>query len=71
MPVLSLTTDPTSLDKFVPFLKTKGIGDWNGITEKTLTDYAAHLTEREYAYKTIHNELTTIKQAFASKNWPH
>lgn len=52
------------LDKFESFLETKRITDWNQITERTLSDYATHLTENEYAYKTIFGELNTIKTAF-------
>lgn len=51
-------------DKFDLFLETKRIVDWNQVTEKTLGDYAEHLTEREYAYKTVFGELNTIKTAF-------
>lgn len=52
------------LDKFNSFLGTKRIVDWNQVTEKTLGDYAEHLTELEYAYKTVFGELNTIKTAF-------
>jgi site-specific recombinase XerD len=52
------------LDKFEPFLESKRVTDWNQITERTLSDYASHLTENEYAYKTIFGELNTIKTAF-------
>ena len=51
-------------DKFVPFLGSKRIVDWNQVTERTLSDYADHLTEQEYAYKTVYGELSTIKTAF-------
>ena len=52
------------VDKFEPFLDYKRIVDWNQVTERTLGEYAAHLTEREYAYKTVYGELSTIKTAF-------
>lgn len=51
-------------DKFDAFCKTKRIVDWNQVTEKTLGEYAEHLTELEYAYKTVFGELNTIKTAF-------
>jgi integrase len=52
------------LDKFEPFLESTRITDWNQVTERTLGDYASHLTEQEYAYKTVFGELNTIKTAF-------
>ena len=51
-------------DKFGDFAKTKRISDWNQVTERTLEDYTTYLDEREYASKTVHNELTTLKQAY-------
>lgn len=50
-------------DKFVPFAKDEGVTVWNGVTVDLLTAYAAHLDELGYAHKTLHNELTTLKQA--------
>jgi integrase len=50
-------------DKFVPFAKGRGISVWNGVNIDLLTSYAAHLDEKHYAYKTLRNELITIKQA--------
>lgn len=43
------------LDKFLAFLKAKRINDWHDVTKTTLAQYADHLTESGYAYKTINN----------------
>ncbi len=51
------------LDKFLPFATRKGVTVWNGVTVELLTAYAAHLQDLGYAHKTLHNELTTLKQA--------
>jgi integrase len=50
-------------DKFVPFATSHGITCWNGVTTTLLNEYAADLERKDYAYKTQHNELTTLKQA--------
>lgn len=52
------------LDKFVTFLESKRITDWHQVTDRTLTDYAAYLEEREYAYKTVFGELNLLKTVF-------
>ena len=50
-------------DKFVSFAKSKGISTWNAVAGDTLTAYATNLEEEGYQYKTLVNELTTLKQA--------
>ncbi len=51
------------LDKFVAFTSAKQINDWHGVTKSVLTAYASHLTEKGYARKTIHSEMTLLKAA--------
>lgn len=50
-------------DKFVPFAISRGVTVWNGVTATLLNEYAADLEDKGYAYKTLLNELTTLKQA--------
>jgi integrase len=51
------------LDKFVAFASAKRINDWHGVTKSVLTAYASHLTDKGYARKTIHGEMTLLKTA--------
>jgi integrase len=53
-------------DKFLAFLKQKGIYHWNLVRVPVLEQYAAWLDGEGYAYRTEFLELTTIKQAI---NW--
>jgi integrase len=53
----------TVFDKFIPFATSRGVTVWNGVTADLLNDYAEHLEGKEYARKTVVNELTTLKQA--------
>jgi len=50
-------------DKFIMFANESGVACWNGITKKTLIEYAAWLDDNGYAYATEYIELTTLKQA--------
>jgi len=50
-------------DKFIPFAISRGVTAWNGLTATLLNEYAVDLEAKGYAYKTLHNELTTLKQA--------
>jgi integrase len=50
-------------DKFVEYATGKGLTTWNRVTAQTLLDYARHLEEEDYAYRTLYLELTTLKQA--------
>lgn len=51
-------------DKFIPFARSKEVGEWNAVTNRVLTSYASHLQSQEYLSKTIRNEMTTLVQAF-------
>ena len=53
----------TAFDKFLEFAAGKGVTVWNGVTAELLIAYAAHLESKEYAHKSLVNELTTLKQA--------
>lgn len=53
----------TVFDKFIEFARGIRIECWNQVTAEVLTDYASHLASKGYAYKTLRNELTTLKQA--------
>lgn len=50
-------------DKFLPFALSRGVSVWNGVTAELLNSYASYLENKGYAYKTLTNELTTLKQA--------
>jgi integrase len=50
-------------DKFIAFLKARGITCWNSVKASHLDDYTAWLDGEAYAYATEFFELTTIKQA--------
>jgi hypothetical protein len=50
------------LDKFLPFLESKGVTDWNRLTSNHLEQYLTHLEKTEFAYATQYLEGTTIKQ---------
>lgn len=58
----------SALDKFVLFVKSRGVTTWNGITKQLLISYASHLEQTEYAPgnfylpKTICDDITTVKQ---------
>jgi len=49
-------------DKFLPWAAKNGIGDFHQVDADVLNRYAAHLEKKEYAQKTLLNELTTLKQ---------
>ena len=63
----------TVFDKFFGFAQSIGIGTWNVVDKKVLEKYAANLVRtgyqtprgkrKEYRHKTLHNELTTLKQS--------
>jgi integrase len=53
-------------DKFIRFANSIGLLYWNGVTTKSLEQYAAWLDSEGYAYRTEYLELTTIKQTI---NW--
>jgi site-specific recombinase XerD len=53
----------TVFDKFTKFATTKGVTVWNGVSADLLNAYAADLECKGHAHKTVHNELTTLKQA--------
>jgi integrase len=65
----------TVLDKFIAFAISNGIETWNQVDKKVLERYAAHLEavgyktptgrQKKYRHKTLHNELTTLKQLVA------
>lgn len=52
----------TVFDKFIEFADGIHIRSWNEVTQDTLTDYATHPTDNDYAPKTIRNELVTLAQ---------
>jgi integrase len=50
--------------KFIDeFAASEVIGSWNIVNLRILENYGAWLDERDYAYRTEHLELTTLKQA--------
>lgn len=49
-------------NKFLAFVAARSVTVWNGVTAELLNAYAADLEAKGYAYKTLFNELTTIKQ---------
>ena len=49
-------------DKFLEFAGRRGLENWHQVTAKTLTTYASYLESRNYAYRTLYLELTTLKQ---------
>jgi integrase len=49
-------------DKFLEFVNSRGLNFWNQITAETLLTYSRHLEDKDYAYRTIYLELTTLKQ---------
>ena len=51
------------LDKFEEWTLSNGVRNWNQVTKSTLGEYAKYLTDRGYARKTIHGELTLLKTA--------
>ena len=63
------------LDKFIGFAPLVGVETWNRVDRKVLEKYTAHLVEvgyktpsgkrKNYAHKTLHTELTTLKQLVA------
>lgn len=65
----------TVLDKFIAFATSIGVETWNRVDRKVLEKYAAHLEavgyktptgrRKKYRHKTLHNELTTLKQLVA------
>ena len=52
----------TVFDKFFAFGTDRGLNSWNQVTSQTLQQYAKHLETREYAYRSLYLELTTLKQ---------
>ena len=50
-------------DKFVPFAQSVGLNAWNAVDAAVLTKYAADLESKDYAHKSLQNELITLKQA--------
>ncbi len=52
------------LDKFLAFAPTIRVSEWNQVTERTLSEYAKYLEDRDYARKTIYGELNLLKTAF-------
>jgi len=52
-------------DKFLEFVRGRGIETWNEVTKGVLESYAAWLNENSYADRTMYLELTTIKQTVA------
>jgi hypothetical protein len=65
----------TVLDKFLAFANSIGISTWNAIDKTVLEKYAAYLTrtgyqtprgtKKNYRHKTLHNELTVLKQSIS------
>lgn len=53
----------TVFDKFFGFADTQGITVWNQVTDKVLLNYAAHLESKDYANKSLRNELVTLMGA--------
>ena len=49
-------------DKFVPFARERGVGDWQSVTRDLLERYCTWLDDNDYAMATIYLEATTIKQ---------
>ena len=49
-------------DKFIPYAKSNNVLTWNFVTTATLHSYASHLERKDYAGKTLRNELTTLVQ---------
>lgn len=52
------------LDKFLAFAPTIRVSEWNHVTERTLSEYAKHLSDQGYARKTVYGELNLLKTAF-------
>jgi len=52
----------TVFDKFIVFAGANGITDWHDVSAEVLEDYAGYLEHENKAYKTICNELVTMKQ---------
>jgi hypothetical protein len=50
-------------DKFIKYAISISVGSWNEVTKDTLTAYATHLADDNYAPKTLRNELVTLVQA--------
>jgi integrase len=65
----------TVFDKFLAFASSVGITSWNTVDKRILERYAAHLEQtgyttpsgrkKNYRHKTLHNELTILKQSIA------
>lgn len=53
----------TVFDKFIEFARSISVANWNEVSSRTLTRYAAHLENQDYRSKTLRNELTTLGQA--------
>jgi integrase len=51
------------LDKFLEYVRGKGLTAWNSVKSQTLLGYAEHLDLQGYAPRTEYMELTTLKQA--------
>lgn len=49
-------------DKFLPFLRARGIEHWNSVDEQSVGAYAEWLDKKDYATDTLYFEITTIKQ---------
>lgn len=50
-------------DKFVPFAQSQGVSTWTGVVLGLLNAYASNLDKKNYASKTIRNEMVTVVQA--------
>lgn len=49
-------------DKFVPFCSGKGVTTWNGVSADLINAYVVDLESKNYAHKTLLNEVITLKQ---------
>ncbi|QDV55415.1 tyrosine-type recombinase/integrase [Rosistilla oblonga] len=50
-------------DKFEVFAADRRVRDWHNVNKSVLTAYATYLTDKGYARKTIHGEITLLKTA--------